>query len=113
MYLLIKIISSAAIIGIVTELARRFPVYGGVIAALPLISLLSIIWLIVQGESAQSVLQFTFGVLVGLPSTIVMLLIIYLAFKFSIQLPVAIGLGVIGWGFSLLIQKYLTGLFFS
>ncbi|OCA85777.1 hypothetical protein A8F94_12960 [Bacillus sp. FJAT-27225] len=113
MYLLIKIVSSAAIIGIVTELARRFPVYGGVIAALPLISILSIIWLRVQGEPMQSVLQFTLGVLVGLPATIVMLLVIYSAFKLSIQLPLAIVLGVIGWGASLLIQSKITSLFVS
>lgn len=43
MYLLIKILSSAAIIGIVTELSRRYPVYGGITTALPLISVLGII----------------------------------------------------------------------
>lgn len=43
MYLLIKIISSVAIIGILTELTRRYPVYGGIIAALSLISILSTI----------------------------------------------------------------------
>jgi hypothetical protein len=113
MYLFIKIVSSAAIIGIVTELARRFPVYGGIIAALPLISILSIIWLTVQGESAKAINQFIGGVIVGLPATIVMLLIIYIAFKNSFHLSVAILFGVIGWGFFLIIQKYLTELIFS
>lgn len=31
MYMLVKIISSATIIGVVTEIARRFPTYGGII----------------------------------------------------------------------------------
>ena len=113
MYLFIKIVSSAAIIGIVTELARRFPLYGGVIAALPLISILSIIWLTVQGESAKTINQFTGGVIAGLPATIVMLLIIYLALKHSVHLSIAIVFGVIGWGFFLIIQKYITELLFS
>ncbi|API93106.1 hypothetical protein J32TS6_13440 [Virgibacillus pantothenticus] len=113
MYLFIKIVSSAVIIGIVTELARRFPVYGGVIAALPLISILSIIWLTVQGESAKTINEFTVGVIAGLPATIVMLLIIYFAFKHSFHLSVAFLFGIIGWGFFLIIQKYITGLFFS
>jgi F0F1-type ATP synthase assembly protein I len=108
MYMLIKIISSAAIIGIITELARRFPVYGGMIAALPLVSLLSIIWLTFQGESAQNVTRFTLGVLSGLPATIVMLFVIYIAFKQAIQLPWAIAMGIAGWGLFLLIQNYVT-----
>lgn len=61
MYLLIKIISSAVIIGVVTELARRLPVYGGIVAALPLISILSIIWLTIQGESTQKVNKLHLG----------------------------------------------------
>ncbi len=113
MYLFIKIVGSAAIIGIVTELARRFPVYGGIIAALPLISILSIIWLTVQGESTKTINEFTGGVIAGLPATIVMLLIIYVALKHSIHLPTAILSGVIGWGFFLIIQRYITGIFFS
>jgi len=53
MYTFFKILSSAAIIGVVTEVARRFPTYGGIIAALPLVSILSIIWLTVQSESRR------------------------------------------------------------
>ncbi|SES44689.1 DUF3147 family protein [Psychrobacillus sp. OK032] len=113
MYLFIKIVSSAAIIGMVTELARRFPSYGGVIAALPLISILSIIWLTVQGESAKTINQFTVGVIAGLPATIVMLVIIYMALKHSVHLSIAILFGVVGWGIFLIIQKYITEIFFS
>jgi hypothetical protein len=113
MYTFIKIISSAAIIGVVTELARRFPLYGGIIAALPLISILSIIWLTVQGESTQNIAQFTIGVIAGLPATIVMLLVIYIALKHSVHLSLATLLGIVGWGLFLIIQKLITGVIFS
>lgn len=53
MYVLMKIAISAIIIGIVTEVARRFPAYGGVIAALPLVSLLSITWLYFQEKKRK------------------------------------------------------------
>lgn len=49
----VKFFTSALIIVFVTELAKRFPLYGGIIAALPLISLLSIFWLMVQGEMVK------------------------------------------------------------
>lgn len=113
MYLFIKILSSAAIIGLVTELARRFPLYGGIVAALPLISILSIIWLTVQGESAQNINKFTLGVLTGFPATAFMLVVIYMALKQSIHLAVALPLGIVAWGIFLTLQKYITSGFVS
>ncbi|MEK4629048.1 MAG: DUF3147 family protein [Solibacillus sp.] len=113
MYLLIKIISSAAIIGIVTEVARRFPVYGGIIAALPLVSILSIIWLTVQGESTQNINKFTLGVLAGFPATMFMLFVIYFTLKQSVHLALAISLGIVGWAIFLIAQKYIMAVFVS
>lgn len=39
MAVLSKVIISALIIGFVTEISKRHPTYGGIIAALPLVSL--------------------------------------------------------------------------
>lgn len=113
MYFLIKIIFSAAIIGIVTELARRYPLYGGIVAALPLISILSIIWLTIQGESTQNINKFTLGVLAGFPATVIMLLVIYIALKLSVHLVLAIPLGIVAWGVFLIGQKLITAAFVS
>ncbi|MBG9548420.1 DUF3147 family protein [Cytobacillus firmus] len=113
MYLFIKIISSAAIIGLVTELARRFPLYGGIIAALPLISILSIIWLTVQGESTQNITRFTMGVLAGFPATAAMLLVIYIGIKHSVHLVTALLLGIVVWGLFLTVQKFIMNGFVS
>ncbi|MGM9985644.1 MAG: DUF3147 family protein [Bacillaceae bacterium] len=105
MYMIVKILISALVIGIVTEIARRFPTYGGMIAALPLVSLLSIIWLFVQDEQTITLSKFVLGVLIGLPATAVMLLIIYIALNHSIHLVIAIGLGIVGWFLFLLAQQ--------
>lgn len=113
MYFLIKIIISASIIGIVTELARRYPVYGGIVAALPLISILSIIWLTIQGESTQNINKFTLGVLAGFPATVIMLLVIYISLKQSVHLVLAISLGIVAWGVFLTGQKLIMAAFIS
>lgn len=44
-YLLIKAILSGIIIAIVSELAKRSPGFGALVASLPLISVLGMIWL--------------------------------------------------------------------
>lgn len=108
MYIAMKIITSAIIIAAVTELAKRFPTYGGIIAALPLVSLLSIIWLNVQGESASTISNFALGVLWGFPATAVMLVIVYFGAKHSVPLLLSISFGVIGWFLFLTIQDFIV-----
>ncbi|MFD2658428.1 MULTISPECIES: DUF3147 family protein [Gracilibacillus] len=104
MYVILKIIVSAVVIGIVTEVSRRLPSYGGIIAALPLVSLLSIIWLYVQGEETTTLSKFALGVLWGFPATAVMLIIVYIALQNAVHLFISIGLGVSGWLVFLFIQ---------
>lgn len=108
MYMMIKIFSSAVIIGIVTEIARRLPTYGGIIAALPLVSLLSIIWLTVQGQNSEQIQQFTWGVILGLPATIVMLIGVYIALKNNLHISLAITIGVVFWVILLVVQQWIT-----
>lgn len=44
-YFILKAALSGLLIAIISEVARRFPGFGGLIASLPLISLMAIIWL--------------------------------------------------------------------
>ncbi|WP_316572645.1 DUF3147 family protein [Neobacillus sp. YIM B06451] len=97
MFAIVKILISAIIIGVITEFSRRYPEQGGIIAALPIVSLLSILWLYAQGEQIDKISKFAMGVVWGLPGTVVMLLIIGLALKYSIHLFASLGLGIGGW----------------
>ena len=45
LYLLIKAALSGLIVAIVSEVAKRYPGFGALIASLPLVSLLGMIWL--------------------------------------------------------------------
>jgi hypothetical protein len=45
LYLLIKAVLSGAIVVTVSEVAKRYPGFGGLIASLPLVSVLGMIWL--------------------------------------------------------------------
>ncbi|MBV7509716.1 DUF3147 family protein [Bacillus sp. sid0103] len=97
MFAIVKIIISAIVIGVITEFSRRYPQQGGIIAALPIVSLLSILWLYTQGEQMDKLSKFAIGVVWGLPGTVVMLLIIGIALKHSIHLFASLGLGIAGW----------------
>jgi len=45
LYLLIKAALSGAIVAAVSEIAKRYPGFGGLVASLPLVSVLGMIWL--------------------------------------------------------------------
>lgn len=107
MYIVMKILVSAIVIGVVTEVARRYPSYGGIVAALPLVSLLSIIWLYFQGEQNTTLSKFALGVLWGFPATAFLLLIVYLSLKHSVSLFISIGFGIGGWLIFLLVQEVI------
>ncbi|SDN03761.1 Protein of unknown function [Fictibacillus solisalsi] len=114
MYTVVKITVSALVIGIITALAKHSPRFGGILAALPLVSLLSLFWLYTQGERGEHLSQFLYGVLYGLPSTIVLIFIVALSLKHSLPFLLSVVLGVGGWGLCLLLQKFLlSGVLFN
>jgi hypothetical protein len=45
LYLVIKALVSGVIVAAVSEIAKRYPGYGGLLASLPLVSVLGMIWL--------------------------------------------------------------------
>ncbi|NPC91476.1 DUF3147 family protein [Bacillus sp. WMMC1349] len=113
MFLIVKIIVSAVLIGIVTEIARKYPEAGGIIAALPLVSLLSLFWLSVQGTAPKYLSQFAVGVLWGFPATAVLLVIVVFSLKASFSLMLSFIFGVCGWGGCLLLQKAVFRMIFG
>ncbi|MEC1826762.1 DUF3147 family protein [Bacillus velezensis] len=107
MFTIVKIIVSAAIIGIITEISRRSPSYGGIIAALPIVSMLSMVWLYIQGET-ETLSHFAFSVASGIPSTVIMLVIIGIALRHSLSFIAASGLGLTGWLVFLYAQDFIV-----
>lgn len=107
MFLIVKIFVSALIIGGVTEIARFFPKYGGIIAALPLVSLLSLFWLYVQGEQTINLSKFAMGVLWGFPATAVLLIIVAISLKSSLSLLLSVGFGFVAWLMCLTLQDFI------
>lgn len=105
MFFIVKVFFSALIIAIVTVIAKKFPSYGGIIAALPLVSLLSLIWLSIQGENSNSLSKFALGVLWGFPATVVLLLIVAVLLKNDCSLWISLALGITGWAVLITLQE--------
>ncbi len=107
MFTLVKIVVSAVVIGIVTLIAGRDPKLGGWIAALPLTTVLSVIWLTFDGQSGVDLGRFVVGVLWGLIPTTAMLLAVAYCLKRGLPAIPALGVGVVAWlGVTFLARRF-------
>ena len=92
--LAIKALVSGSLIAAASELARRSPGWGGLVASLPLVSLLTMLWLWRDGSGdriADLALSSTAYVIASLPAFIVLAL----ALRRGLALPAAMALFVL------------------
>lgn len=54
-WLIVKYLSTAAVVVLVSEFARRSDRLGGLVAALPLVTLLTLIWLHAESQPAEKI----------------------------------------------------------
>ena len=59
LYLFVKAAFSGMIVAAVSEIARRYPTWGGLVASLPLTSLLAMIWLYRDSHEAERVAELS------------------------------------------------------
>ncbi len=61
LYLAIKAAISGVIVALVSEIARRYPGWGGLVASLPLTSLLAMLWVWRENQDAERVAALSIG----------------------------------------------------
>ncbi|MGR5882069.1 DUF3147 family protein [Bacillus cereus] len=110
MHFLVKVIVSALIIGVITEVAKHYSTIGGFIAALPLVSLLSLFWISFEGGNKQELSQFALGVLYGFPASALLLFIVYIGLKNSFTLSTSVLLGIGVWCIVFCLSKIISSL---
>lgn len=55
LWIISKYALTAAVVVLVSEIAKRSDKLGGLVAALPMITILTLIWLYVEGQSAEKI----------------------------------------------------------
>ncbi len=69
-----KVLVSAVIIGLATEVAKRYPFWGAVIIALPLTSILAMGWLYAETRNNDLLTQFARDIFVLVPVSLLFFL---------------------------------------
>ena len=95
----IKIFISSGIIVLVSEIAKKNNLFGGLIASIPLVSVLSMIWLYIDTNDINKVKALSNGILwMVVPSTslfIVFPILINFGIKFYLSLTISILITII------------------
>lgn len=99
-YLIIKYLVTAGVVVLVSELAKRSDKLGGLLAALPLVTVLTLIWLYVEQQPASKIANHAYYTFWYVLPTLPM----FLVFPYL--------LGRCGFVMSLLTCVILTGLVF-
>jgi|TARA_B100001013_G_C24212997_1_gene286083 hypothetical protein len=110
-YILIKTLITAAVVVAVSEIARRSSLFAGLIASIPLVSFLAIIWLYWETKNSQKIVDLSYSIiLMIIPSLtffIVLPFVMKLQSSFVISMIVATVSTIIAyWLFILLLGKF-------
>lgn len=109
LYYLMKLLISAALIVAVSEVSKRYSVVGGMLASLPLVSYLGMIWLYVDTRDAAKVSELSTSIFwLVIPSLALFLALPPLLkhLHFAAALPIATLLMFAAYGMTVWLLRY-------
>lgn len=113
MYVLIKVALTAGIVVLASEIARRSTLLGGLVAALPLVSLLALVWLYIDSGDAVRVAAFSRSVfwlvLPSLPLFLILPALLEARMRFYPALLLSLAVMAVSYGIVGLILKRVGG----
>ena len=96
LYLIIKAGLSGAIVAAVSEIARRYPGWGGLLASLPLTSLLAMIWLYRDSGDAERVAELSVSTIWFLVPSVPLFVALPLLLRSGLGFWVSMAIVVVG-----------------
>ena len=96
LYLLIKAAISGVIVAAISEVARRYPGWGGLLASLPLTSLLAMIWLYRDSGDSERVAALAGSTFWFILPSLPMFLVLPALIRSGIAFWLALGVSVAG-----------------
>ena len=109
-YTLLKLLLSSSIIVLVSEIAKKDNLIGGLIASIPVVSVLSMIWLYIDTNDIDKVKELANGILwMIVPSMslfIVLPILINFGIKFYLSLTISILITIVCYLLTISFMNY-------
>jgi hypothetical protein len=91
----LKVFISACIIVAVAEIAKRNVFWGGILASIPLVSLLAFIWLYIETRDVNKIIDLSWSIFWLVLPSLTLFVALPLLLKINVRFPAALGLSVI------------------
>lgn len=99
LWYIIKLFLTAGIVVIISEISKKLPLLGSLIASLPLISVLGILWMYGETKDVDKIASHAFGtfwyVLPSLPMFLTLPYMLKKGFSFSLSMSAGIILTIV------------------
>lgn len=106
-YYILKVFISAIIIVIISEVSKFNATIGGLIKALPLVSILSMIWIYSDSKNTKIIADLSLSTFWYVLPTLPMFLILPLLLKYKINFYVSLGVSMIIMLIGFIITSYI------
>jgi len=106
-FFIVKIFISAFIIAIVSEIAKKFPSVGGLIAAMPITTLLTMFWIYYENKDLSLISNFLLSVVTGTIISFIFFIAAIFFFKKGLNFYLSVFLSMIILGIAVFVyQKF-------
>ena len=110
-YILIKTLITALTVVIISEIAKRSSLIAGLLASIPLTSLLAFIWLYWDTRNEQKIIDLSYSILLMVIPSLTFFIILPLALKLNVSFLISITLASIStalvyWFFIGLLNRF-------
>ncbi len=110
MQFVIKLILSIVIIVFCSQVGKKLPTLGGLIATAPITSLIVLLWLYSDKPGDFTLMtNYTKGVLWGIIPTILFFITAYICFQKQLNIRIALTAGSFTWLLAAIVHQWLLG----
>tara|TARA_B100000700_G_scaffold117728_1_gene132465 strand:+ start:1033 stop:1383 length:351 start_codon:yes stop_codon:yes gene_type:complete len=111
MYIVLKILLTALIVVAISEISRRSTIIAGIVASIPLTSLLAIIWIYFDTNDLENIKNLSGNILLMIPPSLTFFISLPLLIDIKIEFYVSVFFSVLITAFVYWLYFYILGIF--
>ncbi len=110
MYIGLKILLTALIVVVVSEISRRSTIIAGIVASIPLTSLLAIIWIYFDTNDLENIKNLSSNILMMIPPSLTFFICLPLFINLKIEFYISILFSIVATAFVYWLYFYILEL---
>lgn len=94
-YFSVKVLISAMLIALISEISKRSTFLGAILASIPLISVMALIWLYIETRNIQKIINLSYGIFWLVLPSLTLFVVLPILLKLKTSFGIALFLSVV------------------